>query len=98
MVALVVFYGSYVLAGIAGDDAFRCVSFSFCLAQMLGIMVGMDLKNSSQRHSFGFFWEIISGKCFVFSAMLGSTVDTIFAAVYGAPLVPGRHLFGAGCC
>ena len=63
-------------------------------------LVGMDQKDSSQRHSFGFFWEFTSGQCFVFSAMLGSTVDTISAAAYKAlrPPVLGRHLFGAGCC
>ena len=48
MVALVVSKGSYVLAGIAGVDAFRAV---FPSVQM----VGMDQKDSSQRHSFGFF-------------------------------------------
>ena len=55
---------------------------------MLCIMAGMDQKDSSQRHSFGFFWEITSGVCFVFSAMLGSTVDTVFASVSGARELP----------
>ena len=36
----------------------------------------------------GGLWEITSGKCFVFSAMLGPTVDAIFAAVHEAFAAP----------
>ena len=69
--------------------------------QMLCIMAGMHQKDSSQRHSFGFFWEIPSGKCFVFCAMLGSTVDTIFASVCRGFLkrlthCPRSSLLGSG--
>ena len=33
-------------------------------------------------------WKITSGECFVFSAMLGSSVDTVFSAVCGALATP----------
>ena len=81
MVALVVSNGSFVLAGIAGDDAFCAVFPSVfvwprCSAWFRRTVLSDTVLDSSGRFA--------SGKCFVFSAMLGSTADTIFAAVYGA--------------
>ena len=92
MVALVVSSSSFVLAGIAGDDAFRAVFPSLVdRPRVLGIRAGMLCRDTVLDSS---------GKCFVLRATFGSTLDSIFVAVFGAfwPLVPGSHLFGAGCC
>ena len=47
----------HVYCWYAGDVLTLC--FLRCRhTQMLGIMAGMGQKDSFQRHSFGFFWEI----------------------------------------
>ena len=46
----------------------------------------------------GGLWEITCGECFLFSAMLGSSVDTIFAAVYEAFAAPRTWQSLVRCC
>ena len=56
--ALVVDNGVMYMARFARDDAV-CAGLPLIVdrLQMLGILVGLDQKDSSQQYSFGFFWE-----------------------------------------